>query len=353
MSAEETDQVKVLLERVETLTRDKTELTRQLAAKEESADDLTSEYVEDAIYESRKELRPATIRRQEQDRRNFHNFLAQGNLQPSPKSAVDFFKHLKTEKKRPFASIEVARAAVNKKYPAIRKNPSIKRIFAAWRKESQGQHGRAAPAITHEHFLMLLEVVGHKSNFSTRETERWESEVSAQLRAKRWKAQLTMLHGCCNRFSDAKVIEWEDVDENEDGTGRVCIRQTKTSDTPIYKTVPVATMVAFRDYRDYVEIHNFGAKRPKRLERPFFQDVSNFNRDLQDWCDLAGISVRYTSHSFRNAAAHYMADNGLTDFEAIQVGGWKNPSMYYRYNRTNPNLGKGMAKILPKTYYDA
>ena len=347
------DTLKVLLERVETLTREKAELASQLGARQESAEDLTSDYVEDAIYESRTEPRPSTIRRQQQDLRNFDSFLAERNLQSSPKTAVAFFTYLKKEEKRPFASIEVARAAVNKEYPQIRRNQGIKRIFAAWRKESHGKHGKAAPPITHEHFLMLLEAVGHKCNFSTRETERWESEVSAQLRAKQWKAQLTMLHGCCNRFSDARVIEWEDIEENEDRTGRVFIRQTKTSDTPIQKIVPVATMNAFRDYRDHVEIHNLRAKRPKRLERPFFQDVSNFNRDLQRWCDIAGIPVRYTSHSFRNAASHYMADSGLTDFEAIQVGGWKNASMYHRYNRTNPNLGKGMARVLPDDYYDA
>ena len=343
MSARETDTLKALLERVETLTREKSELARELAATRESAEDLTSDDVEDAIYESRKEPRSSTIRRQQQDVRNFERFRTERNLQPSPKNTVAFFTYLKKEEKRPFASLEVARAAVNKKYPLVRQSQGIKKIFAAWRKESHGKHGKAAPPITHEHFLMLLEAVGHKSNFSTRETERWESDVSAQLRARQWKAQLTMLHGCCNRFSDAKVIEWEDVEENEDGTGRVFIRQTKTSDTPIYKTVPVATMNAFLDYRDYVEIHNFRVKRPKRLERPFFQNVSNFNRDLQRWCDIAGIPVRYTSHSFRNAASHYMADSGLADIEAMQVGGWKNTAMYHRYNRTNPNLGKGMA----------
>ena len=54
-------------------------LTRQLAATQESADELTSDYVEDAIYESRKEPRPSTIRRQQQDVRNFKRFLTERN----------------------------------------------------------------------------------------------------------------------------------------------------------------------------------------------------------------------------------------------------------------------------------
>ena len=306
MSTEET--VKILLKQLETLTKQNTELNRQLAARDQSADDLTTNDIEDAIYDSKKEPRSSTLRRQKQDLRNFHNFLAERNLEPSPKNAVAFFTYLKKEKKRPFASIEVVRAAVNREYPQVRKNSGIRQIFAAWRKESHGQHGKAAPPFTHEHLLMLLEAVGHKSNFSTRETERWESDISAQLRAKQWKAQLAMLHGCCNRFSDTKVIEWEDIEENDDGTGRVVLRKTKTSDTPIYKIVPVATMTAFCDYRDHVEIHNLRTRRPKRLERPFFQDVSNFNRELQRWCDIAGIPVRYTSHSFRNAASHLYWD---------------------------------------------
>ena len=351
MSTEET--VKILLKQLETLTKQNTELNRQLAARGQSDDDLTTNDIEDAIYDSKKEPRASTLRRQNQDLRNFHNFLAERNLEPSPKTAVAFFTYLKKEEKRPFASLEVARAAVNREYPQVRKAQGIKQIFASWRKESRGKHGKAATPITRHHVLSLLEVVSHKSNFSTRKTERWESDISAQLREHQWKAQLTMLFGCCNRFSDAKVIEWEDIEENDDGTGRVVLRQTKTSDTPIYKVAPVATMNAFRDYRDHVEIHNLRTRRPKRLERPFFQDVSNFNRDLQRWCVIAGIPVRYTSHSFRNAASHYMADRGLTDFEAIKVGAWKNPSMYHHYNRTNPNLGKGMARVLPDDYYDA
>lgn len=159
---------------------------------------------------------------------------------------------------------------------------------------------------------------------------RLESQVEANLRGLIDVCLIGLMRDAMLRRSEAAVVTWNDVSWENDGTGRLMIRRSKTDQTSVgavkFVSAGVAdTLRALRAVRTAENcdmIFEFG-------ERQICRRISAAARH-------AGLDGHYAGHSPRIGMTLDLARDGVELPSLMEAGRWKSPQMpaYYIRNIT-------------------
>ena len=127
------------------------------------------------------------------------------------------------------------------------------------------------------------------------------------------------------RVSEAAALTWDDLEEMEDGTGRLTIRRSKTDQTGEGTVVFVSrqTMGYLKEMRGMV----------MEGETIFGIAQNAIYTRIADAVRYAGLEGRYGGHSSRIGMAQDLARSNFTLLMIMQAGRWKSPQMPAHYIR--------------------
>ena len=153
----------------------------------------------------------------------------------------------------------------------------------------------------------------------------WESERQALVRGTTDLAMIGIMRDGMLRVSEAAALTWDDLTEEVDGSGRLCIRRSKTDQTGKGAVVFISrqTMGWLKEMREMV------------MEGPTMFGITRgaiYTR-IVDALRYAGLEERYGGHSPRIGMTQ---DLGRANFSLpliMNAGRWKSPSMPAYYLR--------------------
>ena len=153
----------------------------------------------------------------------------------------------------------------------------------------------------------------------------WESERQALVRGTTDLAIMGIMRDGMLRVSEAAALTWDDLTEESDGSGRLCIRRSKTDQTGTGAVVFISrkTMGWLKEMREMV------------MEGPTMFGLTQgaiYTR-IVDAVSYAGLEERYGGHSPRIGMTH---DLGRANFSLpmiMNAGRWKSPTMPAYYLR--------------------
>lgn len=156
----------------------------------------------------------------------------------------------------------------------------------------------------------------------------YETQANADRRAARDYALLRLLWSAMLRRSEAAALRWCDLDLDDDGTGLLTIRRSKTDQTGRGASVFVgrATCAALAEWRGYCDDADGEASL-------FGLTGSQVGRVVARACREAGLGDGHTGHSGRVGMAQHLAAEGAGLVEMTQAGRWRSPTMPVRYAR--------------------
>ena len=139
------------------------------------------------------------------------------------------------------------------------------------------------------------------------------------------------------RGSECAALVWADLEEWEDGSGRVSIGRSKTNRTgpPQVVSVTRATVQAL------AAIRPAGHTPQDRIFRITPRQISN---RVHSVTEQAGLGSGFSSHSGRVGLARNMAANGAPINITMLQGRWKNADTVARYTRAE-DAGAALAWI--------
>ena len=128
------------------------------------------------------------------------------------------------------------------------------------------------------------------------------------------------------RGSECAALVWADVEEWEDGTGRVSIRRSKTNRTgqPQVVSITRATVQALAAVRPVDHSPD---------DRIFHITTRQIITRVQHAAEQAGLGTGFSSHSGRVGLARNMAANGAPINMTMLQGRWKKADTVARYTR--------------------
>ena len=159
-----------------------------------------------------------------------------------------------------------------------------------------------------------------------------ESADTAERRGRLDIAIISVMRDALLRVSEAAALLWEDIEEEEDGTGRLLIRRSKT-DTEGEGAVAflsVPTMESLETIRSVApgEDRVFGL-RPNRIARR-----------IKEAARAAGLGEGFSGHSPRVGMARDLARTGTELTRLMTAGRWRSPRMPALYTR-NETVARG------------
>ena len=128
------------------------------------------------------------------------------------------------------------------------------------------------------------------------------------------------------RCAEAAALTWDDIERNQDGSGLIHIRRSKT---------------------DQVGVGHIGYLSPKCIRalwrirpteatgRVFPMHVSNIRLRIKTAAKRAGLKGRFRGHSPRVGMVQDLAENGYSIVQLQQVGRWRSPNMPAKYARAS------------------
>ena len=145
-------------------------------------------------------------------------------------------------------------------------------------------------------------------------------------------AIISLMRDALLRVSESAALNWEDLEEVEDGTGRLLIRRSKTDrdgDGAI-AFVSAPTMRALRSIRSGASGKDsiFGL-RPRQISMRIKQAARR-----------AGLGEGYSGHSPRVGMARDLARAGTELTRLMTAGRWRSPRMPAHYTR-NESVARG------------
>ena len=143
-------------------------------------------------------------------------------------------------------------------------------------------------------------------------------------------ALLHTMHNALLRRSEAAALRWEDLVPTGDGKARLILRQSKTSDKPLYR------LLTTRAWKYLLAMKPRNAKPSDRV----FRVTSG--RAIRDRIRVAmkGIRPGATGHSLRVGAAQDLTIRGASLQQVKEAGGWKTLHMPARYaEAVRPEVG--------------
>lgn len=157
---------------------------------------------------------------------------------------------------------------------------------------------------------------------------RMEDRLAAQLRGTTDIALAQVMSDAGLRRSEAGRLVWDDLEEWEDGSGRLRIAPSKgaAEETVVYVT-PTA-IAALRDLRMMQE-----TLEPRADRRIFRLQPAQIARRIKRVCADAGLLGAFSGHSGRVGMARRMARAGAPMVTMMRQGRWRSASMPARYTR--------------------
>jgi len=179
--------------------------------------------------------------------------------------------------------------------------------------------------------------------------DRMIAAAGDRVRDLRNVAMLALQYDTMTRRSELVAIELEDITRQEDGTGTVIIRRSKTDQAGEGAVCFLATdtMERLASWIDAAGVEdgalfrsvNKGGKAGDRLHD---RDVP---RILKGMAEAAGLDIDPSGHSARVGVAQDMTAAGFGLSEIMQAGRWKSPTMPARYSE-NQQARRGAAAKL-------
>jgi len=175
---------------------------------------------------------------------------------------------------------------------------------------------------------------------TSRERDAMLAAAGDELRGIRDAALLGLAYDTMARRSEIAGLEFTDMKTDEDGSGSVLIRRSKSDQegAGMVRYLSAATVRAVRSWTDLAAIVDGALFRSLRKGRPMGtrlqdQDVRRILRRLARTAGLpAEIVAGIGGHSTRVGAAQDMVTAGLGVTEVMQAGGWRTPQMVARYS---------------------
>ena len=151
-------------------------------------------------------------------------------------------------------------------------------------------------------------------------------------------AMICLMRDAMLRRSECVAIEWRDIEEEEDGSGRLTIRRSKTDQWGVgaVKYLSGATMEAMRAAFGDME----------GLQGPVFDvcDRTISNR-IQRLCRKARLAGDYSGHSCRVGMAQDLTEAGASLHDVQIAGRWSNAAMPARYVRGQEAARSAVARF--------
>lgn len=220
------------------------------------------------------------------------------------------------------STISVAHRTEGKMNPC--EDMRVKLYMDGKRRLLRGRTGRQALALSENDILDILVALpkprvsrgGHR-----------EIEESALARSKVDRALLLTMIQAGLRRSEAEELRWQDVDVEDDGSGRITVRFSKTDQTGRGAVVAVKEncLKSLQDIRP---------EEAGDADRVFDLSGGQICKRLKRMCQEAGLDpARITGHTPRVTLARLMGDKGAPTHVIQRQGRWQTPGMVMLYTR--------------------
>ena len=142
------------------------------------------------------------------------------------------------------------------------------------------------------------------------------------------------------RCSEAAALQWRDIDRDDDGSGSLLIRRSKSDQFGIGHVL----------YLSPETLHMLDTIRPGKdaVGAVFPMHPRTIGRRIQAAAKRAGLDGRYRGHSPRVGMALDLAENGASLVEMQHAGRWKSPVMPAHYTRSQRAKRSAVAKLYQK-----
>ncbi len=192
-----------------------------------------------------------------------------------------------------------------------------------------GSEQRQAKGITYDELKIIAESAILPRRWSN---GRMESADAAERRGRVDIALISAMRDGLLRVSEAAALRWEDIEEEEDGTGRLYIRRSKTDaeGEGAVAFLSVQTMESL----DVVRGMSSGE------DSVFGLMPNGISRRIEKAARAAGLGEGYSGHSPRVGMARDLARAGTGLTRLMTAGRWRSPRMPALYTR-NETVARG------------
>ena len=201
-------------------------------------------------------------------------------------------------------------------------SPEVKKTLrSATRKAGTSQ--KQAEALTAD-VLAVIESTAH--NPRRGRGGRLESPEAARSRGNLDIALISVMRDAMLRVSEAAALTWRDIVTEDDGTGRLLIRRSKTDaeGQGAIAFLSAQTMETLRLIRSGT-VDNDG---------PFGLRPNQISRRIKQAAQAAGLGDDFSGHSPRVGMARDLARAGIELPSLMNAGRWRSPAMPARYTRS-------------------
>ena len=152
------------------------------------------------------------------------------------------------------------------------------------------------------------------------------------------------------RVSEIAAIQVEDVEQAEDGSGRLTIRSSKTDQEGageiLYLGEPtIVRVAAWTEAAGTTSGPVFVRVRKNGLIGTRALSSVSIRRIIRDRCKAVGVEGRVSGHSLRVGGAQSLAAGGASLVEMQQAGRWQSPSMPGHYAKAQLAARGAVARI--------
>ena len=138
------------------------------------------------------------------------------------------------------------------------------------------------------------------------------------------------------RISEIAALQVDDVEQTEDGSGRLTVRSSKTDQEGAGEVLylgesTVRRVTAWADAAGIASGPLFVRVRKNGLIGTEPLSTVSIRRIIRDRCQAAGVQGRVSGHSLRVGGAQSLAAGGASLVEMQQAGRWQSPNMPGHY----------------------
>ncbi len=192
-----------------------------------------------------------------------------------------------------------------------------------------GSYQKQAEGLTDSAFRQILESACIPRTGRGRNRE---NETAARTRGEKDIAIISLMRDAMLRVSEAAALTWSDLDVQEDGTGRLLIRRSKTD-------VDGESAVAFVSAPTMEYLERIRGNAPEE-DSVFFLQRNQLARRIKRAAQEAGLGDGFSGHSPRVGMARDLARSGIELPRLMTAGRWRSPRMPALYIR-NETVSRG------------
>ena len=150
--------------------------------------------------------------------------------------------------------------------------------------------------------------------------------VDTHWRTARDMAIVSVMSDAGLRRSEAAALTWADVAREDDGSGRITVRRSKTDQLGAGAVVAITPQAL-------ADLDRFAALRPPASVRVFGVTDGQIARRIAAAAAAAGLDGDYRGHSGRVGMAQRMTRNGAPVAAVMRQGRWQTVRMVAAYTR--------------------